>query len=96
MAFSIRRNRKVNVMGVVRKMAYTILGLFVGAFLLDAIGDIVVAQNLASGLWQGATVIGWTVNASNQVTATSGTGILALVGVIGFLSILMEFVTVRF
>lgn len=40
--------------------------------------------------------LGTSVSHANQVTATSGSGVLAVIGIIGIASIIMEFVTVRY
>ena len=84
----------VTIQGVVAKVATTVLVLYVGGTILNEIGDTLL--NTSSPFYQGLTLIGWTVNASNAVTDTNaGGGLLAVVGIIGIASIVMEFVEFR-
>lgn len=87
-----RFNRKVNVNRVVKKVAATLLGLYVGGTLLNAIGTVI--NGTTSPFYNGLAIIGYTVNGSNHITSTSGTGgVLTIVGIAGFASVVMEFVS---
>lgn len=100
MAFSFNRNWDIN--RVVRKLIYTILGLFVGGTILTTFGQVMNAT--ASPFYSGLSLIGWTVSSTavacgsqgtvtNCITATTGTGILSVVGIISIASVVLEFVT---
>lgn len=87
--FRIRARKKINIPRVVAKTAGTIIALYVGNEIITQIGSIV---NGTTGPFNnGFKLIGWTVT-SNQVTDTSGSGVLAVVGIVGIASIIMEFV----
>lgn len=93
MAFKISRRKGVNITRVVTKTAVTILALYVGGTILTELGT--VMNGTTSPFYQGLSLIGWTVT-SGQITDTSGSGILAVVGIVGIASIVMEFVSVKF
>ena len=71
-------NKNYSINRVVRRIIYTLLSLWIGGELLDAIGD--TMNGTSSPFYQGLTLIGWTVDSTNTITATSGTGILTVVG----------------
>jgi len=88
--FRVSFRKKVNIPRVVAKTAGVIIALYVGNEIINQIGSIV---NGTTGPFNnGFKLIGWTVT-SNQVTATDGSGILAVIGVVGIASIVMEFVS---
>lgn len=85
----IRYNRKVNIGRVVAKLVGTIISLYVGNEIINQVGSV---MNSTTGPFNnGFKLIGWTVT-DNQITATSGAGVLAVVGLVGIASIVMEFV----
>ncbi|MBD3249915.1 hypothetical protein GF336_07755 [Candidatus Woesearchaeota archaeon] len=51
-----------------------------------------VMNGTSSPFYTGLSLIGWTVT-GNQITATSGSGVLAVVGIIAIAQIVTEFVT---
>lgn len=93
MAFRVQFNRRPNITRVVTRVFVTILALYVGGVMLNVLGTIMLNQ--CSVLYQGLTLIGWTVNTSNCITATDGTGILAIIGIVGIASVVLEFVRFR-
>lgn len=89
----IRFRRKFSIGRIVAKLVATILSLYVGGTIVTEIGD--VMNGTTSPFYRGLTLIGWTVDTNGLITATSGSGILAVIGIIGIASIVMEFVEVR-
>lgn len=85
--------RGVNVGRVVAKIAYTVISLYVGGTVLTELGNVMNATT--SAFYKGLSLIGWTVSTSGQITATSGTGILSVVGIIAIASIVLEFVNFK-
>lgn len=85
----IRFNRNVNIGSVVKKLVYTILSLYVGGTIVTTFGT--VMNGTTSPFYTGLTLIGWTVT-SNQITATSGSGVLSVIGIIGIANVVMDFV----
>ena len=87
--FKVSFKKSINIPRVVAKVAGVIIALYVGNEIINQIGSIV---NGTTGPFNnGFKLIGWTVT-SNQVTATSGAGVLAVIGIVGIASIIMEFV----
>ena len=87
--FRVSFKKKINIPRVVAKLSGVIIALYVGNEIINQIGSIV---NGTTGPFNnGFKLIGWTVT-SNQVTATSGAGVLAVIGIVGIASIIMEFV----
>lgn len=85
----VRYNRKVNIGRVVAKLVGTIIALYVGNEIINQVGSV---MNSTTGPFNnGFKLIGWTVT-NNQITATSGAGVLAVIGLVGIASIVMEFV----
>lgn len=89
MAFRMKR-KKVNINRVVVKIVATVIGLYVGGTIMSQLGT--VMNGTTSPFYQGLTLIGWTVSATGQITATTGSGILAVIGIVGIASIVTEFV----
>lgn len=87
---SVRKN--LNIGRVVAKIVGTVLALYVGGTIMIEIGN--VMNSTTSPFYRGLTLIGWTVSSTGQITSTSGSGILAVVGIVGIASIVMEFVQV--
>lgn len=81
--------RGINIGRVVAKILGTVLALYVGGTVMSTFGT--VMNGTTSPFYNGLTLIGWTVS-SNQITATSGSGVLAVIGIIGIGSVVMEFV----
>lgn len=97
MAYRKRRvkfNKNFSIKRVVTKLIVTLIVLWVGGELLSAVGS--VMNGTSSPFYQGLTIIGWTVDATNTITATTGSGILTVVGIVGLASIVLEFVQFQF
>lgn len=86
---ALRFNRGFNVGRVVSRLVYTILALYVGGTIMTTFGE--VMNGTTSPFYSGLTLIGWTVS-SNTITDTTGAGVLAVVGVIGIASVVLEFI----
>lgn len=87
---AMKFNKRFNINRVVKRLVYTILALYVGGTIISTFGT--VMNGTTSPFYTGLSLIGWTVT-SNQITATSGSGVLAVVGIIGIASVVTEFVT---
>lgn len=88
--YKVGMRKKINVGRVVGKIATVVIVLWVGGTILTEIGD--VMNGTSSPFYSGLSLIGWTVDATNTITSTSGSGILAVVGIIAVASIVLEFV----
>lgn len=112
---AIKFNRQFNINRVVKRLVYTILGLYVGGTIISTLGT--VLNCTTSPFYTGLSLIGWTVTSStvpntsglcnstvgavsdvtatytNIITSVSGSGVLAVVGIIGIATIVTEFVT---
>lgn len=110
----VRFKKKININRVVVKIVASVLGLYVGGYILQEIGS--VLECTYSPFYQGLSLIGYTVQSSltvvnstvpttcntadglsagtytDIITATSGTGLLAVVGIVVVASIVTEFV----
>lgn len=114
--FSIRKRQGINIPRVVSKVAGTIIALYAGGFVVNAIGDVII--NTSSPFYKGLKLIGWTISTThnatfdscgttatlqageftdvaNCVTSVNGAGVLAVVGIIGVASIVLEFIEFR-
>lgn len=85
--------RRPNISRVVTKLFVTLISLWVGGTIMDALGD--VMNGTTSGFYNGLSLIGWTVS-SNTITATDDGAILGVIGIIGLGSVVMEFVSVSY
>lgn len=85
-------NRNWSISRVVTKVLSTTLALYVGNLIMVEIGSLI---NGSSGPFvNGFKLIGYTVT-NGTITNTSGSSVLAVVGVVGFASIITEFVNVK-
>lgn len=107
--FSASFNKKPNIGRVVTKVVSTVIGLYVGGFVLMEVGKVI--NGTCSPFYKGLSLIGWTVanpgagaghvsdaacvSNVNTVTAYSGTGILSVVGIIALASIVLEFINFK-
>lgn len=91
--WKLRYRRNVNIPRVVAKIAGVLIALYVGGTIVTQLGS--VMNGTTSPFYQGLTLIGWTVNSSGGITSTSGSGILAVIGIVGIAAIVMEFVEFR-
>ncbi len=89
----LRFNNKINVSRVVTKVVVAVIALYVGGTIMTQIGN--VMNSTTSPFYQGLSLIGWTVSTSGQITSTSGSGVLAVIGIIAIGSIVTEFVRLR-
>lgn len=96
---AMKFNRNFNIGRVVKRLVYTILALYVGGQIITEFGSVMNAT--CSPFYRGLTLIGWTVTTGtcngvasqpNTITATTGTGVLSVVGIIGIAGVVMEFV----
>lgn len=90
--WKVSYNKDVNIGRVVTKVLVTIVALYAGGTVLTQLGTVI--NGTTSPFYQGLTLIGWTVS-NGTVTATTGSGILAVVGIVAIASIVMEFVKIR-
>lgn len=90
MAFKVRIRKNVNVTGVIVRVVATLIALYAGAIMLDVMGSII--NGTTSPLYVGLKLIGYTVSSTGAVTATNGTGIMAIIGLAGIASVVMQFV----
>lgn len=89
----IRFNRNFSIGRVVAKLVSVTLALYVGNTIMNVLGSV---MNGTTGPFNlGFKLIGWTVSDAGQITAYSGTGVLAVIGLVGIASIVMEFVEFR-
>ena len=89
MAYRIRM-RSVNINRVVSKLVNVIIALYVGGTIVTELGN--VMNGTSSAFYQGLTLIGWTVT-DGTITATTGSGILSVIGIVGIASVVTEFVS---
>lgn len=94
MALSLKYNKNANIGRAVTKIVGTLIALWVGGTIVTEVGD--VMNGTSSPFYEGLTLIGWTVDSTNTITDTSGSGILAVIGIIGIASVVLEFVTIRY
>ena len=87
---AVRFNRNFNVNRVVKSLVRTVLALYVGGTIMTTFGT--VMNGTTSPFYTGLSLIGWTVS-SSTITATSGSGVLAVVGIIAIAQIVTEFVS---
>jgi hypothetical protein len=90
----VKWKKNVNIGRVVAKIVSTVLALYVGGTIMIEIGN--VMNGTTSPFYKGLALIGWTVDATGTITSTAGSGILAVIGIIGIATIVMEFVNVSF
>jgi hypothetical protein len=88
---AVKFNNRFNINNVVKRLVYTILALYVGGTIINTFATVMTGTS--SPFYSGLSLIGWTVNSTNHITATSSTGVLAVVGIIGIASIVTEFIT---
>lgn len=82
--------RGIDIGEVVKKIIKAVLSLYVGGTILIQLG--LVMNGTSSPFYTGLKLIGWTVNTSGRITDTTGSGILAVVGIIAISSVVLEFV----
>lgn len=85
-----RMKRKMDVNQVVKRIVRVVLSLYVGGTILIQLGS--VMNGTTSPFYKGLELIGWTVSTTGQITATSGTGILTVIGIIAIASVVLDFV----
>lgn len=90
MAFKVRAKKGVRINKVVTKIVVTVLALYVGGTIMTQIGNVMVNQT--SPMYSGLQLIGYTVDATGKITSVNGTGILAVIGIVGIASVVTEFV----
>lgn len=86
----MRFNRNFNVNRVVKRLVRSVLALYVGGTIMTVFGT--VMNGTISPFYTGLSLIGWTVT-NNQIMSTTGSGVLAVVGIIAIAQIVTEFVT---
>lgn len=85
----LKLKKGIRVGRVVAKLLGSVLALYIGGTVMTTFGT--VMNGTTSPFYNGLTLIGWTVT-NNQITDTSGSGVLAVIGIIAIGSIVMEFV----
>ena len=84
------------------KVIVVLVALWGGGIALEAIGDSI--NGTSSPFYEGLTIIGYTVGSecdplvttgTNTICSTDGSGILAIVGIFGMISIISEFIAVQ-
>jgi len=88
---SIGFNKNFDIGRVVKRLVGTILALYVGGVIMTTFGT--VMNGTTSPFYKGLALIGWTVSDAGLVTDTTGSGVLAVIGVIGIGSVVMEFIS---
>lgn len=87
-------NRDYNINSVVTKIVTTVLALWVGGVVLEAVRSTLLTSGDSSQFFDGLTLIGWNVSNGTVVAGTTN-GILTVVGLIGIGSVIMEFVKIK-
>ena len=88
--FRMRMKKGINIPRVIAKTTGTIIALYVGNEIITQVGSVV---NGTTGPFnKGFKLIGWTVSSGGQVQDYNGSGVLAVVGIVGIASVVMEFV----
>jgi hypothetical protein len=82
--------KHINIGRVVAKVTAAVIALYVGGTILTEVGN--VMNGTSSAFYKGLSLIGWTVDSTGLITDTSGSGILAVIGIVAIASIVTEFV----
>lgn len=82
-------NKNFNVGKVISRLITGVLSLYVGGTILTEFGT--AMNGTESALYTGLTLIGWTVT-SNVIHATSGSGVLSVIGILVIAQVIMEFI----
>lgn len=90
---NIRFKSGVNISKVTSKLLTTIIGLYVGSYFLQTLGN--TMNGTSSEFYQGLKLIGWQVDETNTITGTSSASILAAIGMIMIASVSLEFIDIR-
>lgn len=100
---AVRFNQNFDIGRVVKRLVYTILALYVGGTIMTVFGNVMNATS--SPFYSGLQLIGWSVGnaalkgtstlSDNTIYATTGTGVLSVIGIIGIAGVVMEFVSFR-
>lgn len=94
MAFKASFNKNFSIGRAIKKVLITSMTLWIGGEILTQVGNVI--NGSSSPLYTGFKIIGWTVTNGTVTDTTTGTGILTVIGIIGFASVVMEFMTVSF
>ena len=96
--FRVSFRRNVNIPRVITKVVATGIGLYVGNEVVTQLGTI---MNGTTGAFNtGFKLIGWAVGtggspacaSATEICQTTGSGVLAVIGIVGFASVILEFV----
>jgi hypothetical protein len=85
--------KQSSILALVGALTTVLVSLYAGGIMLDAVGDVI--NGTTSAFYTGLTLIGYTMCPTpdtTQVCSTSGSGILAVVGIIGLMKIINIFV----
>lgn len=88
--FKVRFQKNFDVMALVKSIFITLISLWVGGLLLNALGA--VMNGTTSAFYQGLTFIGWTVVDGTITSTDTGAGVLVVVGIIAMAALVMKFV----
>ena len=100
--FRFSARKKINISGVITKIAVTIIALWVGGEIITKVAEAI--GNATTPFHKGFTLIGFNEQTSQCTDTTSSlclngtvstTGILSVVGLVAMASIIMDFVNVR-
>jgi len=88
--FRVKFQKNFDVMALVKSIFITLISLWVGGLLLNALGD--VMNGTTSAFYQGLTFIGWQVTDGTITSTDTGAGVLVVVGIIAMAALVMKFV----
>lgn len=88
---AVKFNSNFDVNRVVKRLVRSILALYVGGTIITTFGT--VMNGTTSPFYSGLSLIGWTVDTNNTITATNGSGVLAVIGIIAIAQIVTEFIS---
>lgn len=75
---------------LITRLITTAFGLYIGSIVLDTVGQ--ELNGTSSPMFAGLTLIGFQVDATNTITGVGTAPIIILIGLIGTISIIFEFI----
>lgn len=91
--YRIGMRKGFTVQALVAQLFAVLIALYVGGVTLNAFGTAMLST--CSVFYNGLSLIGWTVNASNCITATSSGGVLAVVGIVALANVVRKAVYIK-
>ena len=86
------RKNNGGIIRVIVEIIITLAGLYAGGTALTAMGTMM--NGSTSPFYVGLGIIGWTVESDGHIISTTGSGILAVVGIFAIIAIIAKFVRV--